>query len=579
MRILHRTHSLLVCRSVLFMLISICAFMSSAYGQWTTTGNDITNSNTGNVGVGKSSPAYKLDILSSIATIARFDTSASANSQVLINGASGFNSSLTLQKAGVSKWSLANIAADDRFSFFNSSSAEVLSLSQSGNLGIATTSPQDKLHLYAPIGVGTIRVQANTVAGFVGVWEYGPMLLLSNNRHPGTANNFKTTAAGSMILVGAASNPGDIAFYTTSTGTTPTYEELLRMKASGNIGIGTITPGYRLDVQGGSINSSGGLCIAGDCKTAWSQVGGSQWTTSGTTINYSTGNVGIGVASPTTKLDVNGTVNATALTVNGTAVTSSQWSTSGSTVNYSTGNVGVNTSSPSAKLHVTGVTTSGTAAFAGTNFTSHFNHGNGTEDTYIRGGKTTSKVIINDGASGGVLMAQGGGNVGIGTGSPTSKLHVAGTGRFTGDLTVDGNIAAKYQDMAEWVPAAEQLAAGTVVVLDSSKSNQVISSTMSYDTRVAGVISAQPGIVLGEKSDNKVLVATTGRVLVNVDATSGPIEIGDLLVTSDREGVAMKSVPVEIGGVRIHRPGTLIGKALEPLSSGTGKILVLLSLQ
>jgi hypothetical protein len=85
--------------------------------------------------------------------------------------------------------------------------------------------------------------------------------------------------------------------------------------------------------------------------------------------------------------------------------------------------------------------------------------------------------------------------------------------------------------------------------------------------------------MLGEKAANKVLVATTGRVLVNVDATNGPIEIGDLLVTSDREGVAMKSQPVEISGVRIHRPGTLIGKALEPLASGTGKILVLLSLQ
>ena len=41
----------------------------------------------------------------------------------------------------------------------------------------------------------------------------------------------------------------------------------------------------------------------------------------------------------------------------------------------------------------------------------------------------------------------------------------------------------------------------------------------------------------------------------------------------------MKSLPVEIGGVRIHRPGTLIGKALEPLAQGTGEILVLLSLQ
>jgi hypothetical protein len=29
----------------------------------------------------------------------------------------------------------------------------------------------------------------------------------------------------------------------------------------------------------------------------------------------------------------------------------------------------------------------------------------------------------------------------------------------------------------------------------------------------------------------------------------------------------------------MHRPGTLIGKALEPLSEGEGEILVLLSLQ
>jgi hypothetical protein len=171
------------------------------------------------------------------------------------------------------------------------------------------------------------------------------------------------------------------------------------------------------------------------------------------------------------------------------------------------------------------------------------------------------------------------GNVGIGTTTPTEKLHVSGNGKLTGNLTVDGTINAKYQDVAEWVPSTEQLAAGTVVVLDPTKSNRVISSTAAYDTRVAGVISSQPGITLGERGAGKVPVATTGRVQVKVDANRAAIQIGDLLVTSDIPGMAMKSEPVNLGGVQIHRPGTIVGKALEPLAKGKGEILVLLSLQ
>jgi len=133
--------------------------------------------------------------------------------------------------------------------------------------------------------------------------------------------------------------------------------------------------------------------------------------------------------------------------------------------------------------------------------------------------------------------------------------------------------------VAEVVDASQELPAGAVVVLDSSKSNQVIASTQSYDSRVAGVISLRPGLTLGERGEGRVLVATTGRVRVKVEATNAPIEIGDLLVTSNRAGFAMKSLPLKVGGVHMHRPGTLIGKALEPLARGTGEILVLLSLQ
>jgi hypothetical protein len=165
------------------------------------------------------------------------------------------------------------------------------------------------------------------------------------------------------------------------------------------------------------------------------------------------------------------------------------------------------------------------------------------------------------------------GNVGIGTTAPAAKLHVAG------DIRIDGNINAKWQDVAEWVPASGKLAAGTVVVLDEARDNHVTASAKSYDTRVAGVVSAKPGISLGEAGEGKALIATTGRVLVKVDAARGAIRVGDLLVTSDVPGVAMLSQPLDLGGVAIHRPGTIIGKALEPLASGTREILVLLSLQ
>lgn len=173
----------------------------------------------------------------------------------------------------------------------------------------------------------------------------------------------------------------------------------------------------------------------------------------------------------------------------------------------------------------------------------------------------------------------------VGTAPGTAlRLDVNGAAHFSGDISSAGaitgaRVSATYQDVAEWVPTVQKLAPGTVVILDPGRTNHVMASATAYDTKVAGVVSAEPGVILGVAGDDKVKVAMTGRVKVKVDASRGAIKVGDLLVTSGVEGVAMKSVAVDLGGVSIHRPGTIIGKALEPLEKGTGEILVLLSLQ
>lgn len=165
------------------------------------------------------------------------------------------------------------------------------------------------------------------------------------------------------------------------------------------------------------------------------------------------------------------------------------------------------------------------------------------------------------------------GNVGIGVLTPTEKLDV------NGNINVSGNINAKYQDIAEWVETPQPLEPGTVVIVDPTESNRVLMSPRAYDTRVAGAISHQPGLALGEKSDTKVLVAHSGRVRIKVDAKYGAIKIGDLLVTSPTPGHAMRSRMMKVGDQFMHRPGTLLGKALEALPKGKGEILVLITIQ
>jgi len=91
----------------------------------------------------------------------------------------------------------------------------------------------------------------------------------------------------------------------------------------------------------------------------------------------------------------------------------------------------------------------------------------------------------------------------------------------------------------------EDVAPGTVLVI--GEDGKLQPSTTAYDTRVAGIVSTEPGVSLGTKeggNPGEETIAVAGRVTCKVDATSAPIHAGDLLTTSDNPGYAMKAVPL-----------------------------------
>jgi hypothetical protein len=231
--------------------------------------------------------------------------------------------------------------------------------------------------------------------------------------------------------------------------------------------------------------------------------------------------------------------------------------------------VGISTMAPGSELDVNGRIRMSQNA----NYSEFFTGSSGGIMGLHLGSRSNMPLALYTNSSAPQFVLTTAGSVGIGTTTPGAMLHVVG------NIQVDGNIAAKYQDVAEWVPAASKLDPGTVVILGGAKPNEVTASEKAYDTRVAGVVSDKPGLILGEGGENQVKVAHIGRVKVKVDANYGPVQIGDLLVTSATPGYAMRSQPVLIGNATIHQPGTLIGKALEPLDNGQGEVLVLLTLQ
>ncbi|MHA1211238.1 MAG: hypothetical protein ACTSSH_02140, partial [Candidatus Heimdallarchaeota archaeon] len=143
----------------------------------------------------------------------------------------------------------------------------------------------------------------------------------------------------------------------------------------------------------------------------------------------------------------------------------------------------------------------------------------------------------------------------------------------SGDIKLAGADCAEEFDIVD----NANINPGTVLVMNND--NLLEPCANPYDQKVIGVVSGasntKPGIILGRvASDHKRLpIALTGKVYCNVNADYAPIQIGDLLTTSATAGFAMKA------SIQAKSFGAVLGKALQPLNSGTGLIPILVTLQ
>lgn len=322
-----------------------------------------------------------------------------------------------------------------------------------GNVGIGTTNPLTKLSVVSgPLSDDTIPA-----VGSVG----GKFSLLNDNGNYG-------------LLVGGLGNGKFFSQVQRVDGTADVYDYLLQPNG-GNVGIGTATPNYKLDVEGDIALPYGSVIRAKNYTYNKLIETGYDATLDRDFVNIYTagvssgnanpkitilrdGNVGIGTVTPTAKLNVfgsgavifaQGSTNVGDISIAaGDAMANGRtaflgWRYNGGNpygfvetfagatplvLQSGGGNVGIGTVTPNYKLHIK---TSSGANYIQVDTTDVSNTGviystNGTIKWYTQNDVTNDKYSLLNSSNSPVLNVLQNGNVGIGTANPNEKLDVAG---------------------------------------------------------------------------------------------------------------------------------------------------------
>ncbi len=355
----------------------------------------------------------------------------------------------------------------------------------------------------------------------------------------------------------------------------------LAVQPSGNVGIGTTTPGARLEVDGGNILLNSGLpySLLSVRSSTVNDIFGVQidnTAAGGTDWRVEQGRSAAG--------DFN-ISNCSSLCAQDVVVKPS-------------GNVGIGTTSPAALVHIQGVNSSVALTLRNGTNASPVQWCGGTYCTYELMTPANGNLYLGADINGSVngLAVQPSGNVGIGTTTPGARLEVNGNVKLTSgsgasitfaDGTVQstaftgvgGTCGGDYAESVDVSGNRTSYEPGDVLVIDPGAPGKFLKANEAYSTLVAGIYSTKPGVIGrrqttdSKTSTTEVPMAMVGIVPTKVSAENGPIKTGDLLVASSTLGRAMK------GTDRSLLTGAVIGKALGTLDSGTGVIEVLVTLQ